>query len=78
MTTVELAVSGMSCESCAALIEEVLAEQPGLVSARVDLSSARAEVTYDDRVTDVDALQAAISELGYALSPVEDAGRPWP
>jgi copper chaperone CopZ len=76
--TVELAVTGMHCDSCAALIEEVLAEQPGLASARVDLASARAEVTYDDAVTDVDVLQAAISELGYAASPVETTAQPPP
>ncbi len=37
MTTVELDVTGMHCESCAALIEEVLADQPGLLTVQVDL-----------------------------------------
>ena len=78
MTTVELAVTGMHCESCAALIEEVLSEQPGLLSARVDLAHARAEVTYDAAVTDVDVLRVVISELGYAASPVESTGQPPP
>jgi copper chaperone CopZ len=73
MTTAQLVVSGMHCESCAALIEEVLAEQPGLLAARVDLANERAEVTFDDSVTDLGAVQSAITELGYGASP---AGAP--
>jgi copper chaperone CopZ len=69
MTTAQLVVSGMHCESCAALIEEVLAEQPGMLAARVDLASERAEVTFDDGVTDLGAVQSAITELGYGVSP---------
>lgn len=69
MTTAQLLVSGMHCESCAALIEEVLAEQPGLLAARVDLANERAEVTFDDSVTDLGAVQSAIAELGYGASP---------
>jgi Cu+-exporting ATPase len=76
VTTVELAVTGMHCDSCAALIEEVLAEQPGLKTARVDLESERATVTFDDGVTDLGALQSAIADLGYGTSRVGDAGDP--
>jgi len=70
MTTVELSVTGMHCASCASLIEEVLAEQPGLLEARVDLGSERAAVTFDDHVTSLGTLQAVIAELGYGASPV--------
>jgi P-type Cu+ transporter len=76
--TVELAVTGMHCESCASLIQEVLAEQPGLVAARVDLASERAQVTLDDGLTDLGAVQAAIAELGYGSSPVGDGVPPGP
>jgi len=74
MTTVELSVTGMHCASCAALIEEVLAEQPGLQAAQVDLDAARAQVTFDDTVTDLGAVQAVIAELGYGSSPVGESG----
>jgi copper chaperone CopZ len=70
MTTVELDVTGMHCESCAALIEEVLAEQPGLLTVKVDLGGARAQLTFDNDVTDVGVLQSTIAELGYGSSPV--------
>ncbi len=76
MTTVELTVTGMHCASCAALIEEVLAEQHGLLTAHVDLVTERAEVTYDDTATDLAAVQSVIAELGYGSSLVADAASP--
>lgn len=68
MTTVELDVTGMHCESCAALIEEVLAEQSGLLTVRVDLGAALARLTFDNEVTDLTVLQSTIAELGYGSS----------
>ena len=76
MTTVELSVTGMHCASCARLIEEVLAEQPGLVSAQVDLEAERAVVTFDDTLTDLGAVRATIAELGYGSSPTGDVTPP--
>lgn len=76
MTTVELTVSGMHCASCAALIEEVLTEQQGLLAAHVDLVTNRAEMTFDDTVTELAALQSVIAELGYGSSLVGDGASP--
>jgi Cu+-exporting ATPase len=76
MTTVELTVNGMHCASCAALIEEVLTEQRGLLAAHVDLVTNRAEVTFDDTVTELALLQSIIAELGYGSSLVGDAASP--
>jgi Cu+-exporting ATPase len=76
MTTVQLTVSGMHCASCAALIEEVLTEQGGLLAAHVDLVTNRAEVTFDDTVTKLAVLQSVIAELGYGSSLVGDGDSP--
>jgi Cu+-exporting ATPase len=76
MTTVQLTVSGMHCASCAALIEEVLTEQQGLLAAHVDLVTNRVEVTFDDTVTELAALQSVIAELGYGSSLVGDRASP--
>jgi copper chaperone CopZ len=76
MTTVELTVCGMHCASCAALIEEVLTEQQGLLAAHVDLVTNRVEVTFDDTVTELAALQSVIAELGYGSSLVGDGATP--
>jgi Cu+-exporting ATPase len=76
MTTVQLTVSGMHCASCAALIEEVLTEQGGLLAAHVDLVTNCAEVTFDDTVTELAVLQSVIAELGYGSSLVGDGASP--
>jgi len=65
---VELAIDGMHCESCVALIEEVLVEQTGVRSATVDLASATAVVRFDPAVVGTDALQSAIAEVGYSAT----------
>jgi len=69
-TSVELAVEGMHCGSCVALVEETLGEQDGVTHASVDLDAARAVVDYDPARIDVDALTAAVAEVGYVATPV--------
>jgi copper chaperone CopZ len=69
-TTVHLAVDGMHCDACVALIEESLTEQAGVGSASVDLASARAVVAYDPSVIGVDGLCATVGEAGYTATPV--------
>ena len=67
---VHLAVDGMHCGSCSALIEETLADQAGVTTASVDLDAARAVVEYDPAQLDVDGIRAAIADAGYAATPV--------
>ena len=67
---VHLAVDGMHCGSCSALIEETLADQAGVTTASVDLDAARAVVEYDPARLDVGGIQAAIADAGYAATPV--------
>ena len=67
---VELAVTGMHCSSCAALIEETLARDPGVHQAVVDLDAGRASVVYDPGAITVDDLCAAVTEAGYAATPL--------
>lgn len=64
-----LAVEGMHCQSCVALIEETLVEDLGVAAARVDLESGRATVRYDPAVHDVDDLCAAVAAAGYRAEP---------
>ena len=62
-------VSGMTCGSCAARIQEVLVGQAGVEEAAVDVASNRATVTLAAPGT-VDGLTAAVEEIGYGLTPV--------
>jgi Cu+-exporting ATPase len=70
VTTAELAVSGMHCESCAKLVEEVLAEQDGVRAASVDLAEARARVEFDPAQLTLDDLAGAITGAGYSAAPL--------
>jgi copper chaperone CopZ len=64
-----LAVTGMHCSSCSALIEETLAGNPAVERASVDLEGARAEIVYDPAVLALKDLCAVVAGLGYAASP---------
>jgi Cu+-exporting ATPase len=73
-TTVELAVTGMHCGSCAALIEESLAGNPGVTRATVDLDSAVARVDFDTASVSVGELCAVVAGAGYSASVREEPG----
>lgn len=68
--TAELAVAGMHCGACVALIEESLTEHDGVSEASVDLDAGRAVVRYDPGLLGVDVLQAIVADAGYSAAPV--------
>ncbi len=61
----------MTCASCAARIERVLARQPGVESATVNLAAARARVR--SSASQPGDLIEAVSKIGYGLA-VSDPG----
>jgi P-type Cu+ transporter len=62
--TVDLAVGGMTCASCAARIERKLNRLPG-VTASVNYATERASVTYGPNITPAD-LVSAVEATGYS------------
>lgn len=67
------AIDGMTCAACAGRVERALAALPGVVSAHVNLATARAHVRADASVPDA-ALSRVVDEIGYRAVAVE-AGR---
>ncbi len=67
----EFTVSGMTCGSCAARINKVLARQPGVEEARVNFATGKAVVAFDPSQVSVDDLVGAVGKAGYGLSPAE-------
>ena len=59
-------VSGMTCASCVARVEEALSSVPGVISANVNLASDKATVEYVEG-TDVVEMRRAVEEAGYGL-----------
>ncbi len=67
----DLAVSGMTCASCAARVERTLTRQPGVTDAAVNLATNRARVVVDPAVATMAELSAAVEGIGYGLAEVE-------
>ncbi len=59
-------VSGMTCASCVARVEEALSSVPGVVSANVNLASEKATVEYVEGTAIAD-MRRAVREAGYEL-----------
>ncbi len=59
-------VSGMTCASCVARVEDALSGVPGVISASVNLASEKATVEYTEDVKFTD-LRQAVKEAGYEL-----------
>lgn len=68
-----LAIEGMHCASCAALIEETLVEDLGAARAEVDLESGRATVHYDPSQHREADLCDAVAAAGYTATLVASA-----
>ncbi|MDP2233040.1 MAG: cation transporter, partial [Actinomycetota bacterium] len=54
------AVSGMTCSSCAGVIEKVLGKTEGVTSATVNLATEKLAVTYDPALIDIDGIVAKV------------------
>ncbi len=78
MSTVTLAVGGMTCASCAARIEKRLNRIDG-VQASVNYATEQASIAFPDSVTR-DDLVAAVEATGYTAAlpaPEQPAGESW-
>ncbi|HUP68451.1 MAG TPA: heavy metal translocating P-type ATPase [Acidimicrobiales bacterium] len=71
VTEVELAVSGMTCGSCATRVQRVLSKQDGVETAAVNFATRRATVRFDPAEVSVDHLVAAAGKIGYGLASPE-------
>ncbi|MCE5266780.1 MAG: heavy-metal-associated domain-containing protein, partial [Planctomycetaceae bacterium] len=60
----ELSVSGMTCQHCAAAVGRALRECHGVTAVEIDLKAGRAYVTGEHLATD--RLLAAVGAAGYA------------
>jgi Cu+-exporting ATPase len=63
--TVTLGLLGMTCSSCAAVIEKTLSRVPGVASANVNLATEMGTVQFDPSVVGIDTLISAVKGVGY-------------
>jgi Cu+-exporting ATPase len=65
----QLSVRGMTCAACSGAVEQALGRVPGVVPpARVALLQGAAEVEFDPRRVQAEALAAAVEEAGFECS----------
>jgi P-type Cu+ transporter len=63
--TADLAISGMTCAACQANVQRVLARQPGVSTAAVNLMTGQARVVYDPALVDPTQLLGVVESVGY-------------
>ena len=70
----ELSIAGMTCASCVARVEKVLARVPGVASAQVNLATERASIDLRVGAASVQDLIAAVEKAGYGAHEAASAG----
>ena len=65
-------ILGMSCASCAARVDKVLNNQPGVLEANINYATADAQIVYDTDKCSGLVLKTAVQNAGYDL--LIDAG----
>jgi len=69
--SLHLMVEGLHCAACVWLIESVLGAQPGVVKARLSMTTRRLLISWRAGEADPNALAASVARLGYRLVPYD-------
>ena len=62
---VVLEVPGMFCSLCPVTVKKALTRVPGVIDAKADLATKRAEASYDPDKTSPEALAKAVRDAGF-------------
>jgi Cu2+-exporting ATPase len=65
----ELVVSGLTCGACVWLVEQALAAEPDVLSARASLAARRLTVTWRGAAARANDLVALLARLGFRAAP---------
>lgn len=71
--SLSLMVEGLHCAACVWLIESILTRQPGVISARVNMTTRRLLLKWRAGEAEADALVEAVNRVGYRLVPFDPA-----
>ena len=69
MTKAKLKVEGMHCGSCALSVDDRLEELIGVKKAATSYRRGQTKVQFDEQQVSVEAIAAAVEELGYRAQP---------
>lgn len=68
---VTLSLEGVSCAACAWLIEKQLSTEPGVIGIRVNTTTNRALLSWDNSSAKLSNILSRIHKLGYKAAPFE-------
>lgn len=74
METLQVQLRGMSCAGCASAIEKAIRAVPGVVDCNVNFGAEQATVKYNPKAANLEKIQGAVVEAGYAASPLPEMG----
>lgn len=72
--TVKLSVPGMTCASCPYIVEKSISSVVGVKSVEAKMDDRSATVSFEDTLTNVEAIQQAAAGVGYPSSLFEEKG----
>lgn len=58
-------IKGMSCQHCAARVENGINELPGIQKVKINLKKENGVVKFDDNQVSADQIAAKVTEVGY-------------
>jgi Cu+-exporting ATPase len=67
-----LNITGMTCASCANAVERTVRKMEGVQSASVNLASEKLFVEFDESITGLDQIKAAVEKIGYQAEQESD------
>ena len=70
--SVVLSIPGMKCPACPITVMVAIKRVKGVKSVNVSLENKRAEVSYDDQLTDISKLQVATKNAGFPSQVIND------
>ncbi|ORF26806.1 heavy-metal-associated domain-containing protein [Snodgrassella alvi] len=65
MQMVQFKIDGMTCEGCAKSVTSALQGSPGVETVVVNFATGIADIGFDDSLTNVDTLKAAVEAAGF-------------
>ncbi len=73
--TERIAIEGMHCANCSALIQKMVGKMDGVESCEVNLAANNGTVEFDPEVTNMPAVIETIVDLGYGATVIPREGR---
>ena len=75
MQTERIAIEGMHCANCSALIQKMVSRMDGVESCEVNLAANNGEVSFDPNVTSMPDVIRTIGDLGYGATVIPKENR---